>query len=180
MDTGRWMVGRVGRFQVMATLQAARARALGLEEDEAKSWGLNRAVFYAAAKRGFRNSGSLPSRSHRAETGPGSSAQSEQRDDHEYVLGGEKTFLAADRGPGLRFQFGDEQQSPRDFEWQVQRRFDDWDEAWSEALSLVKSADPDELNSQRRFYEHVYKPNRDKLAANWSGTPAGAKGRARA
>ena len=50
-------MGKVGRFQVMATLQAARARTLGLDLDEAKSWGLNRAVFYAAAKRGFRHGG---------------------------------------------------------------------------------------------------------------------------
>ena len=37
----------VGRFQVMATLQAARARALDLPADSARSWGLNRAVYYA-------------------------------------------------------------------------------------------------------------------------------------
>ena len=35
----------VGRFQVMAILQAARARELGLPESRAKSWGLNRAIF---------------------------------------------------------------------------------------------------------------------------------------
>ena len=44
----------VGRFQVMAVLQAARALVLGLPESQAKSWGLNRAIFYAAAKRGFK------------------------------------------------------------------------------------------------------------------------------
>jgi hypothetical protein len=40
----------VGRFQVMALLQAARAKALGYPLDEAESFGLNRAIFYAAAK----------------------------------------------------------------------------------------------------------------------------------
>jgi hypothetical protein len=44
----------VGRFQVMATLQAARAFILGLPLDLSLSWGLNRAIFYAAAKRGFK------------------------------------------------------------------------------------------------------------------------------
>jgi hypothetical protein len=44
----------VGRFQVMALLQAARAKALGYPLDEAESFGLNRAIFYAAAKRGFK------------------------------------------------------------------------------------------------------------------------------
>jgi len=38
----------------MATLQAARAKALGLPVASAKSWGLNRAIYYAAAKRGFK------------------------------------------------------------------------------------------------------------------------------
>jgi hypothetical protein len=42
----------VGRFQVMALLQAVRAKALGYPLDEAESFGLNRAIFYAAAKRG--------------------------------------------------------------------------------------------------------------------------------
>ena len=43
----------VGRFQVMATLQAARGHVLGYRLDEAQSLGLDRAIFYAAAKRGF-------------------------------------------------------------------------------------------------------------------------------
>lgn len=43
----------VGRFQVMALLQAARATVLGYSQDEAESFGLNRAIFYAAAKRAF-------------------------------------------------------------------------------------------------------------------------------
>lgn len=44
----------VGRFQVMATLQAARAYVLGKPIETAKSFGLNRAIFYAAAKKGFK------------------------------------------------------------------------------------------------------------------------------
>jgi hypothetical protein len=35
----------VGRFQVMALLQAARAKVLGYPLDEAQSFGLNRAIF---------------------------------------------------------------------------------------------------------------------------------------
>jgi len=45
---------KAGCFQVMATLQVARAKTLGLSITEAKSRGLNRAIFYAAAKRGFK------------------------------------------------------------------------------------------------------------------------------
>lgn len=50
----------VGRFQVMATLQAARAKTLGLPLASARSWGLNRAIFYAAAKRGFKAASAAP------------------------------------------------------------------------------------------------------------------------
>jgi hypothetical protein len=160
-------VGKVGRFQVMAVLQAARARTLGLDLDEAKSWGLNRAVFYAAAKRGFRHGGAGGVKPPRAEAPPADRA-AEQPVGAEYVLGGEKAYLAADRSDGLRFAIGDEVQTPRDFDWQVQRRFNDWDSAWAEALAMVEAADPADLKSQRRFYEHVYKPLRDKLAARWS------------
>jgi hypothetical protein len=38
----------------MALLQAARAQALGYPLDEAESFGLNRAIFYVAATRGFQ------------------------------------------------------------------------------------------------------------------------------
>ncbi|MGZ3622771.1 MAG: hypothetical protein ACXWPG_06675 [Ktedonobacteraceae bacterium] len=44
----------VGRSQGMALLQAARAKALGYPLDEAETFGLNRAIFYAVAKRGFK------------------------------------------------------------------------------------------------------------------------------
>jgi hypothetical protein len=44
----------VGRFQVMATLQAARAYLLGKSLCTAKSFGLNRALFYAATKKDLR------------------------------------------------------------------------------------------------------------------------------
>jgi hypothetical protein len=44
----------VGRFQVMATLKAARAYLLGKSLFTAKSFGLNRAIFYAVAKKGFK------------------------------------------------------------------------------------------------------------------------------
>ena len=44
----------INRFCVMATLQAARAHLLGLKLDEAYSWGLTKAIFFAAAKRGFK------------------------------------------------------------------------------------------------------------------------------
>ena len=63
----------VGRFQVMALLQAARATALGYPLDEAESFGLNRAIFYAAAKRGFKggSSSKQPGEQHVLKEAPG-------------------------------------------------------------------------------------------------------------
>ena len=172
-------MARVGRFQVMATLQAARAAALGLDADAARSWGLNRAIFYAAAKRGFRNAplpGVKPPRGAKEQPreGPGRA----EHEDPEYSLGNEKAFLAHPPERGLLCKFGDEVQTPRDFEWQVERRFADWPAAWQEALELIESAEPGDLQSQHRFYEHVYKPNRDKLAARWAAQPVATQGRA--
>ena len=50
----------MGRFQVMAVLQAARAYLLGMPLDSAKSLGVSRAIFYAAARRGFNERRALP------------------------------------------------------------------------------------------------------------------------
>lgn len=138
--------------------------ALGLDLGAAQSWGLNRAIFYAAAKRGFRRAG--PAASAPPERRPPTAPPLEQR---AYSLGGEKAYLAADRGSGLRFEIGDEVQTPADFEQQIERRFDDWDAAWREAREIVETADPAALTSQRRFYEEIYQPRRDRLARRWSG-----------
>src|SRR3954453_114992 len=104
--------GRVGRFQVMAALQAARAQALGLSLDEAKSWGLNRAIFYAAAKRGFRRS---RSGSGDTPTEPPSAPVKKVAHGTRYELGGEEAYLADGKNGSLRFQMGDEAQTPEDF-----------------------------------------------------------------
>ncbi len=154
-------MARVGRFQVMATLQAARAVALGLAIDEAKSWGLNRAIFYAAAKRGFRRTASRAGEAARR----GRSAEATRQS---VEIGGEEAFLApAGDGP-RRFQIGDEPQTPEEFDREIAGRFPNWDAAWTEAQQFVAGADPADLDSAHRFYEHVYKPRRDSLARAWS------------
>src|SRR3954470_13726542 len=43
----------LSEFYIHAILQAARGYQLGLDLDSAKSWGLNRAIFYRAAKNGY-------------------------------------------------------------------------------------------------------------------------------
>lgn len=153
----------VGRFQVMATLQAARALALGLSEPEAKSWGLNRAIFYAAAKRGFREK-ALPRRREWSEI--------LQKPVHEtreaYFLGDEMAYKAKREGKTY-FTIGGEIQTESEFQRQIESRFGKaFAKAWKEALALIKQFPREVLLSQSAFYEEVYKPRRDDLAAKWT------------
>jgi hypothetical protein len=154
---------RVGRFQVMAMLQAARALALGLRLDEAKSWGLNRAIFYAAAKRGFRHpqhdATATPARVRRS-AAPATEAR--------YELGGEAAYLAHDGAHPLRFQIGGEEQTPATFDREVVERVPDWERAWAEAQAVIAAAPREDLESQHRFFDNVYRPRRDELARRWS------------
>src|SRR5205823_13657107 len=89
-----------------------------------------------------------------------------------YELGGEGAYLAHGRSYPLRFQIGDEEQRPEDFDREIVRRFPDWDRAWTEAQETIAAANPKDLESQHRFFEHVYKLRRDELAKRWSGNEA--------
>jgi hypothetical protein len=153
----------VGRFQVMAVLQAARAKILGLEESSAKSWGLNRAIFYAAAKRGFKGK---PSRQRTSEES-GSKPVLDLRD--EFYLGDEMAFKASADGESPLFTIGDKIQTVEEFEKSIQSRFGSaFEEAWDEALEYVKQFGKEVLLSQNGFYRNVYKPRRDELAKKWA------------
>jgi hypothetical protein len=154
--------GRVTRFVVMAVLQAARARTLGLPQDSAYSWGLNRAIFYAAAKRGFRGGGTTSG------TGPEGTPGPSSRES--YRLGDEEAF----RDPGTKqlvFRIGDEDQTVTEFAREIEARFgtkENFQAAWDEAMRIVATYDRATLESRRRFYEEVYKPRRDELSDTWT------------
>lgn len=159
----------VGRFQVMATLQAARAYVLGMEVNTAKSWGLNRAIFYAAAKKGFKGVRVAPKRFiiHKKEL-----SEDESRKLSEsfqvYNLGDEMAYVVNKDGK-LYFTIGNQIQTEMDFEKQIEKRFgNSFNKVWKEAIKLVKGFDKGVLLSQKYFYETVYKPRRDKLAKKWS------------
>lgn len=150
----------------MATLQAARAFELGLPLKSAKSWGLNRAIFYAAAKRGFKGSprsGSGAAGPHKAATPLG-----------EYYLGDEKAYTQ----PGskdLYFEIGGKAQTEKDFEKQIESRFGGkFGDAWDDALDYVRQFDPDTLKSGEGFFASVYRPKRDEFAARWTTEAASA------
>jgi hypothetical protein len=154
--------GRITRFVVMAVLQAARARSLGLSEESAYSWGLNRAVFYAAAKQGFRQGS--PSGSPGPEESKGPSTREIFR------LGQDEAF----RDPNskeLVFRIGDENQTPEKFEQAVVSRFgtkENFRAAWDEAVRIIAEYDRATLESGRGFYEDVYRPRRDELSDAWT------------
>jgi len=146
----------------MATLQAARASRMGLTDDSAYSWGLNRAIFYAAAKRGF--GGARPP----APTGEAGPPAVREKD--LYSLGDDEAYRDP-RASGLLFTIGGETQTREAFEKQVVARFGDarnFGRAWKEALDIVTEFGDDTLRSGREFYARVYKPRRDALVEKWS------------
>ena len=143
----------------MAILQAARATELGLSKTQAKSWGLNRAIFYAAAKKGFKK----PPRS-REEI---SNKPVEKKKNH-YFLGNEMAY-ATKKGNRAYFTIGGKMQMESDFERQIARRFGaNFKEAWEESLEIIQEYPKDILLSQNRFFQEVYRPRRDELASKWS------------
>lgn len=160
----------IGRFQVMATLQAARAFLLGLPLESAKSWGLNRAIFYAAAKRGFKKA--LPpekvSIAQLKEKFEPQLREKIVKSFHPFTLGDEMAYSVRINGE-VYFFIGDKVQTPEDFATQIESRFEGkFNEAWQQAITHCKKYDEAILKSQRYFYEMVYKPVRDKLAKEWT------------
>jgi len=140
-------------------LQAARAYVLGLSLESAYSWGLNRSIFIAAAKRGFKGGSG-------GGIGEGKGGKSSKAS-AVYYLGDDMAFK--DKGRVLRFTIGGKVQTKEDFERQVKSRFGKaFGPAWKEALSYVKSFDKDTLLSADGFYKDIYKPRRDELAEKWS------------
>ncbi len=155
----------VKRFQVMALLQAARAYVLGLSLESAYSWGLNRAIFIAAAKRGFKG-GSGGGKGTRMGTKTSKAAGT-------YYLGDDMAFKDV-KGGVLRFTIGGEVQTKEDFDRQVKSRFGEaFRPAWKEALAYVKGFDREVLLSSNRFFGEVYRPRRDELAEKWTEASAG-------
>lgn len=161
----------VGRFQVMALLQAARAHTLGLDDSAARSWGLNRAIFYAAAKRGFKSTAPL-----RPAPRPGAQAPVPEEAPEEFRLGDEKAYKAESEPGALVFTFGGKTQTEGEFKARIASRFGtSYEKAWAEALNLMDDFDREVLLSQSKFFEQVYKPRRDELAAKWSEMAVGSR-----
>ena len=149
----------VGRFQVMSLLQAARAYTLGLPLESAHSWGLNRAIFIAAAKRGFKGGGSA---------GGSGAGNAPSGGPDTYFLGNDMAFKTEKNGV-LFFTIGGEVQTEEAYDRQVRARFGtNYSAAWKEALDYTKGFDKDVLLSGEEFFRNVYRPVRDEWSERWT------------
>ena len=143
----------------MSLLQAARAYSLGLPLESAHSWGLNRAIFIAAAKRGFKGGGGA--------AGPGQGRGSSKKEGT-YFLGDDMAFKT-NQGGVMLFTIGGKAQTDEDFDRQVKSRFGKrYQAAWKEALAYVREFDKDTLLSGGDFFSKVYRPVRDEWSEKWS------------
>jgi len=161
----------VGRFQVMATLQAARAYILGKPLNSAKSFGLNRAIFYAAAKKGFKvmKGAKTPSEVYIAKKPISDEKLKKIQETFKVEKIGDELAYAVKLDGTIYYTIGNEIQTEEDFKKQIEKRFEGkFKEAWKEAIKICKSYDKGVLLSQRYFYEAIYKSRRDELTNKWS------------
>jgi hypothetical protein len=150
--------GKIGRFQVMALLQAARHFILMGEEEKAKSFGLNRAIFYAWAKR--KGVAKPPTR--RA-VPSGQEVARERREGKTLVYIGNEGAYTSEEG---WYIIGEESQLPQDYDRQIVSKIDPilpYERAWSLALEYVRDFPKDDLLDQSKFFNEVYKPVRDRF-----------------
>ncbi len=149
-----------GRFQVMALLQAARYYLLTGDLDAAKSWGLNRAIFYAWAKYYGPHSRSTRAAARRYSV---SGARVSENEVKWVEVGGEKAMVS----PRGFFVIGGVEQTPEDFDRYVVAKFReagiDFEEAWKAALEYLKKLPRSVLRDPQRFFKEVYEPVRDSF-----------------
>jgi hypothetical protein len=89
-----------------------------------------------------------------------------------FHLGDEMAYKAQAKAAATYFTIGGQVQTEQDFERQIASRFGGtFAQAWKEALDLIRQFDRDVLLSQRGFFDQVYRPNRDTLAAKWTELP---------
>jgi hypothetical protein len=148
--------GRIGRFQVMALLQAARYFILTGEEEKAKSFGLNRAIFYAWAK---RRGVTRPTA--RRTVPIGQEVARERREGKTLVYIGNEGAYTSEEG---WYIIGEESQLPQDYDRQIASKINailPYERAWSSALQYLRNFPKSNLLDQSKFFSEVYKPVRD-------------------
>ncbi|WP_210433935.1 hypothetical protein [Acidianus brierleyi] len=155
-NTGESMnEAKIGRFQVMGIVQAARYYVLYGNMDKAKSFGLNRAIFYAWAK--YYGKGYAPKYSK-------TTVPSEFRKDRVLAnVAGEQVYQDTEKG---YYIIGDKMQTPEDYDREIKDKIEpiiSYDKAWDATIKYVSSFPKEVLENQREFFEKVYLPIRDKF-----------------
>ncbi len=147
--------GTIGRFQVMGIVQAARYYVLYGDINKAKSFGLNRAIFYAWAK--YYGRSYSPKSTY-------SKVPSEFRKDRVLAnIAGEQVFQDVEKG---YYIIGDKVQTPDDYDREIKDKISSvipYDDAWNATVKYVSSFPKEVLENQRQFFEKVYLPIRDKF-----------------
>lgn len=125
---------------------------------------MNRAIFDAVLKRGFRET-KIPCRS-RADK---PSEIPVKRKKTAYYLGDELAYSATKSGH-LYFTIDEKLQTENDFQRQIMKRFGSiYSTVWKKALQIVRQYPKEVLRSQNGFFQKVYRPRRDELASKWTG-----------
>lgn len=149
----------LGRFQVMGLLQAARYYILYGDMDKAKSFGLNRAIFYAWAKY-YGKGYSL--RKGKVKDKEGLAEKHEEGKELKNIAG-EEVFI--DKATGL-FEIGDKPQNPDDYDKEIKNKIEliiNYDKVWEDAIKYISSFPRNIILDQRQFYQKVYLPVRDNF-----------------
>ncbi len=153
----------LGRFQVMALLQAARHYLLTGDLDKAKSFGLNRAIFYAWAKHygrfyAGRRVSSLARKIRSVSTGEEVPEGSRKL----VKVAGEEVFIS----PRGYCVMGGKEQLPEDYDRNVVDKIEaiiPYDVAWEAAIKYLSKFPKHVLTDPRKFFDKVYKPVRDSF-----------------
>ncbi|RLG84316.1 MAG: hypothetical protein DRO40_01750 [Thermoprotei archaeon] len=151
----------VGRFQVMALLQAARYYVLYKDLGKAKSFGLNRAIFYAWAKYYGKRSGIW--RYYRSVLERPKIKEHKVKCPEGFVEVAGECVQTSPRG---YFMIGDQEQTPIDFDQQVMKKISfviDPDKVWRIVLDYVKEFPEYVLKDPQKFFKYVYEPIRDEF-----------------
>ncbi|ARM77048.1 hypothetical protein B6F84_03725 [Acidianus manzaensis] len=146
--------GEIGRFQVMALLQAARYYLLYKDLNKAKSFGLNRAIFYAWAKyhRGYEKKPMqriTPS--------------AIRKDRILTTVAGEEVYEDLESG---YYVIGDKEQTPEDYDKEIKEKIEviiPYEKAWDSAVQYLSTFPKETLENQRAFFQNAYLPVRDEF-----------------
>ncbi len=151
----------VDRFQVMGLLQAARYYLLTNDVEKAKSFGYNRAVFYAWAKH-YGGRVRYYSSTRRTQSTIQATSTVEDRSWRQASVLGEPVTIS----PRGWYGMGGEEHLPKHYDENIARKIEvvlPYEIAWKAALNYLKRFPKEILVDQQKFFKYVYQPVRDNF-----------------